>query len=165
MRQLDLSYSKRSNATGAWEGAEMRHLDIALTGATGFIGRYVARHLLEQGHRLRCAYRSGGRREGMPSETEWVKADLRDADTFPRLVEGCDAVVHAALWHPSGTFRGNEGDLGENLQWNLMGSLALVEAARQEGYGRFVFVSTCAVHERILDDTVDQLVAAVRHDS
>jgi nucleoside-diphosphate-sugar epimerase len=34
----------------------------------------------------------------------------------------------------------------------LVGTLELIEAARAVGTRRFVFISTCAVHERILDD-------------
>ena len=33
-----------------------------------------------------------------------------------------------------------------------MGTLRLIESARAAGVGRFVFISTCAVHEKILDD-------------
>jgi len=61
-------------------------------------------------------------------------------------------VVHAALHHPGGGFRNGEGDLIEFVQKNVVGTLRLIEAARAAGVGRFVFISTCAVHEKILDD-------------
>jgi len=47
---------------------------------------------------------------------------------------------------------GGEGDLLEFVQKNLVGSLQLIEAARAAGVGRFVYISTCAVHDKILDD-------------
>jgi nucleoside-diphosphate-sugar epimerase len=34
----------------------------------------------------------------------------------------------------------------------VVGTLELIEAARKANVGRFVFISTCAVHEKILDD-------------
>ena len=37
-------------------------------------------------------------------------------------------------------------------QKNVCGTLQLIDAARAAGVRRFVFISTCAVHERILDD-------------
>jgi nucleoside-diphosphate-sugar epimerase len=130
-------------------------MQIALTGATGFIGRYIARHLVGQGHRLRCWHRPESDRGGFESPAgwlEWIAGDLGDAASCPRLVEGCDAVVHAALYHPGGGFRGGEGDLAEFTEKNVVGTIRLIEAARTAGAGRFVFISTCAVHEKILDD-------------
>ena len=40
----------------------------------------------------------------------------------------------------------------EFVEKNVLGTLQLIRAARQANVGRFVFVSTCAVHEKILDD-------------
>ena len=60
--------------------------------------------------------------------------------------------MHAALDHPGGGFRGEEGDLLAFAEANVMGTLRLIEAARNAGVGRFIFISTCAVHDRILPD-------------
>lgn len=128
---------------------------IALTGATGFIGRYIAAHLIGRGHRLRCWYRPTSDRGGfedLAGSLEWVDGDLSDAASSPVLVRGCDAVVHAALHHPGGGFRGGEGDVVDFVEKNVVGTIRLIEASRAAGVGRFVFISTCAVHEKILDD-------------
>jgi nucleoside-diphosphate-sugar epimerase len=128
---------------------------IALTGATGFIGRYIATDLIRQGHRLRCWHRPESDRGGfedLAGSLEWVEGDLGSAASVRSLVEGCDAVVHAALHHPGGGFRGGEGDLVDFVEKNVVGTIRLIEAARTAGAGRFVFISTCAVHEKILDD-------------
>ena len=128
---------------------------IALTGATGFIGRYIAANLIGQGHRLRCWHRPTSDRggfENLADSLEWIEGDLDDVTSANALVGGCDAVVHAALYHPGGGFRGGEGDIVEFVQKNVVGTIRLIEAARQAGVGRFVFISTCAVHEKILDD-------------
>ncbi|MCB9922584.1 MAG: NAD(P)-dependent oxidoreductase [Planctomycetaceae bacterium] len=127
---------------------------VALTGATGFIGRYIANHLAEQGHQLRCWYRPSSDRTGFdPSgDLEWLVGDLGNPESANMLVAGCDAVVHAALYRPGTGFRGAEGDVIEFVQKNVVGTLMLIEAARRAGVSRFVFISTCAVHEKILDD-------------
>jgi nucleoside-diphosphate-sugar epimerase len=127
---------------------------VALTGATGFIGRYIAHHLADQGHSLRCWHRASSNWDGFDEigELQWIEGDLGDRDSTVALVEGCDAVVHAALYRPDAGFRGAEGDLVEFVQKNVVGTLELIEAARSAGAGRFVFISTCAVHEKILDD-------------
>ena len=129
-------------------------MQIALTGATGFIGRYIANHLAGQGHSLRCWHRACSNREGFDqiSDLQWVEGDLGDGDSANALVEGCDAVVHAALYRSGMGFHGAEGDLLEFVKKNVVGTLELIEAARRVNVGRFVFISTCAVHEKILDD-------------
>jgi len=130
-------------------------MKIALTGATGFIGHYIARHLAEQGHTLRCWYRPSSDRAGfepISQVIEWVEGDLGDPDSCHELVTGCDAVVHAALYHPGGGFQGGEGSIADFLQRNIVGSVELIEAARQANANRFVLFSTCAVHDKILAD-------------
>ena len=127
---------------------------IALTGGTGFIGRHIIERLCRRGDRVRCLARDSSDRTGFESaegQLEWVTGELADGD-HREFVEGCDAVVHAALDRPGRDFRGAEGNLVDFLNTNFMGSIRLMEAARLAGAGRFIFISTCAVHEKILDD-------------
>lgn len=130
-------------------------MQIAITGATGFLGRYLVGHLAGRGHRCRCWHRSGSDRSGFEAvsdHVEWVQGDLGDPPSARTLVAGCDAVVHAALDRPGMGFRGAEGDLVEFAERNVLGTIRLIEAARQADVARFVFISTCAVHEVILED-------------
>ena len=130
-------------------------MNIAVTGATGFIGRYVVRQLAQAGHDCRCWYRPESDRQGLEDLNEhlvWLPGDLGDLEACRELVDGCQAVVHAALFHPGGGFRGSEGELLPFVERNVLGTLALIEAARKAGVSRFVLVSTCAVYEKILDD-------------
>jgi nucleoside-diphosphate-sugar epimerase len=129
-------------------------MKIALTGATGFVGHYLAQRLAAAGHGLRCWHRAGSDRSGLAhlDDLEWVQGELGQADSVERLLEGCDAVVHAALYRPGTGFRGSEGHLVSFVEKNVIGTLQLIEAARAVDVRRFVFISTCAVHEKILDD-------------
>jgi nucleoside-diphosphate-sugar epimerase len=131
---------------------------IAVTGATGFLGRYLVRHLTAAGHRLRCWYRPTSDRGGSfgkPEQIEWLLGSLGDSSATERLVSGVDAVVHAAVQWPgprhSPSRAKGQTDLEAFLSTNLMGSLRLFQAARAAGAPRFIFISTCAVHELILD--------------
>ncbi len=129
---------------------------IAVTGATGFLGRYIVNHLLAEGHECRCWYLEasdrGGFDEGGSGRLTWVAGDLGDAESAEALVERADAVVHAALYRPGAGFRGAEGDLLVFVERNVLGSLRVMEAARRAKVGRFVFISTCAVHEVVLEN-------------
>ncbi len=129
---------------------------IAVTGATGFIGRYIVNHLLRAGHDVRAWHRDGSDRGGFeeagPGRIEWALGDLSDAAASKALVRSADAVVHAALYRPGPGFRRAEGDLAAYAERNVVGSIRLMADARAAGVPRFVFISTCAVHEVILPD-------------
>jgi len=130
---------------------------VAVTGATGFLGRYIARRLVGAGHSLRCWFRPGSERSGfeeIAESLEWLPGQLGDEAATHELVRGADAVVHAAVqWQgPRNRGRGSHGDPDVFFSVNLTGSLQLFQAAFDAGVSRFVFVSTCAVHEVILGD-------------
>lgn len=128
---------------------------IGMTGATGFIGRYIVSHLVEQGHQCRCWFRPQSNRSGLDEWTEsveWIPGELGDDEACRSLVAGCDAVVHGALHRPGRLFRGGEGNLVQFAEKNVLGSLQLIQAAREADVPRFIYISSCAVHEKILDD-------------
>jgi nucleoside-diphosphate-sugar epimerase len=130
---------------------------VAVTGATGFLGRYIVRQLAGDGHRLRCWYRERSDRSGFDEKTgaiEWVAGELGDTAATWRLLQGADALVHAAVqWEgPRNRGSGSHGASSVFFGVNLSGSLELFQAAFAAGVPRCVFVSTCAVHEMILDD-------------
>jgi nucleoside-diphosphate-sugar epimerase len=129
---------------------------VALTGATGFLGRSLVAELAGRGDAIRAAYRPGSDRGGFEpfaGALQWAEFRLdRAREEADALVTGCDAVVHAALDRPGAGFMGAEGDLRDFVAANVLGTIDLIEAARRAGVPRFVFVSTCAVHDVILDD-------------
>ena len=70
---------------------------IALTGATGFIGRTLARRLTSTGWQIRGLVRSSS--QSLPQieiAIQWMEGDLGDPDSLRRLVSGVDAIVHCA---------------------------------------------------------------------
>lgn len=70
---------------------------MAVTGATGFIGAAICRHLHALGQQVRVLARSPERARALtPWVTEVVAGDLHDAEALRRLVAGVDAVVHCA---------------------------------------------------------------------
>lgn len=129
-------------------------MKIGITGASGFVGNALVRRFADE-HSLRCLRRRSSDISQLANYTdtiEWVTGGLDEPDSLRELVEGCDAVIHSAFWRPGHGFRGNEGDVVEFARINILGTLSLIEAAIQANVQRFVFVSTCATHEKILDD-------------
>ena len=132
---------------------------IAITGATGYVGKFVVPALLAQGATVRALARSSSKRAGFAANVEWVAGSLLDADALTALVDGADAVVHLAYQHVPGRYRGGEGDdLGCWLEVNLHGTMQLLLAARAAGVAQFVFLSSRAVFShtepgRVLDET------------
>ncbi|MGF1578442.1 MAG: NAD-dependent epimerase/dehydratase family protein [Gemmataceae bacterium] len=130
---------------------------IAVTGGTGFLGRYIVRHLVSQGHSLRCWHRPNSDLTGfedIAEQIEWVRGELGDVVSTVELVSGTDAVVHAALeWdHFGGQRSPTDDNFLPFMLKNVMGSLRLMHTAHRSKVGRFILISTCAVHEIILDD-------------
>ena len=132
-------------------------MKIAVTGATGFLGRYIVSHLAGAGHHLRCWYRQSSDRTGfddVAKAIEWLPGELGDPAATRQLIDGAEAVVHSAVqWlGPQNRGAGSHGDADPFFGINLTGSLQLFQAAFKAGVPRFAFISTCAVHDVILND-------------
>ena len=113
---------------------------VLVTGATGFVGWHVARHLLERGERVRALVRDPARSAKPLAELagiESVPGDLRDADSLASAVTGCAVVFHVAadyrLWAPRPE---------EMYRSNVDGTRSLLAAARKAGVERCVYTST-----------------------
>ena len=127
---------------------------IAVTGATGFLGRYIVNHLLDQGHTCRCWYRPSSDRRGFVSDgqnIEWMTGHLDDQTQTDKLTEGINALIHSGLDRQSG-WSPDDANMMDFLQANFMGTVRLIQSAQRAGVARFVFISTCAVHDVILPD-------------
>jgi UDP-glucose 4-epimerase len=105
-------------------------MHVHLTGATGAVGRFLLPALTAASHRVTTLGRAG--------DIRWTLAD-----PAPRLPQA-DALVHAALAHEPGTYRGGEADDPASFRaLNLDGTLRLFDAA---GDARILFLSSRAVY-------------------
>lgn len=126
---------------------------VALTGATGIVGGFVARRLASEGVAVRALLRAAGSAaEHLPAAAETVVGDMADGAALARLTEGADAVVHCAYDHLPGRYRGGEGaGGGERLRFwraNLLGGVQLLDCARAAGARRCIVLSSRAVFGR-----------------
>jgi nucleoside-diphosphate-sugar epimerase len=104
-------------------------MKIAITGATGFIGRALVAAARTQGHEVQALSRQAG-------------ADYEDAPSLAAVFAGADVVVHlAALAHRRGA--------GLDFDGNVRSTRAVAAAARAAGVGRLVFVSSIGVHGNV----------------
>jgi dTDP-L-rhamnose 4-epimerase len=76
---------------------------ILITGGAGFVGRHVAKALLEQGHHVRVldslieqVHPDRTRPEELDPEVELLVGDIRDEGMVLRAIAGVDKVVHLA---------------------------------------------------------------------
>ncbi len=67
-------------------------MNITITGATGFVGRRAANHLLAAGHQVHCLGRVLGK--GMPSAARFSIWHANTSDPPEESLEGADAVIH-----------------------------------------------------------------------
>lgn len=124
---------------------------VLLTGASGNLGRMLARALAAQGWRLRLTDIAPFPDE-IPHGATFTRADLADGVAILRLAEGCGAIVHfggVSTEHP----------FEDVLNPNIRGLYHVYEAARRER-ARVVFASSNHVvgfHERstVLDSDCD----------
>lgn len=133
-------------------------MKIFVTGSSGLIGGELVKQLLVDGHELRLWHRrrpASARLRKLKDQSgdqiELLQGELGEGREV-EAIAGCDAVVHAALWREDRSFQQAPKDLIEYLRVNLMGSIRLIEAAMSQQVARFVFLSTCAVHDKILTD-------------
>ena len=113
-----------------------------ITGASGFLGRYVVRELRGRGQAVTAMVRPS---RAVPTElaaldVEVLRCDLRrPGPELARELERCDAVVHLAA--------GTSGSARSRFDATVLATERLIDAMHEVGWrGRLVHVSTFAVY-------------------
>ena len=112
-------------------------MTIALTGATGFVGRAVLDEAQRRGVTLRALTR---RAQPACEGVQWVTGTLSDDTGLAQLVDGAEAVIHVAGLT-------NSPDPADFHEANVVGTQKLLEACRTARAKRFVFVSSLSARE------------------
>jgi nucleoside-diphosphate-sugar epimerase len=119
---------------------------VLLTGATGYIGKFTIKHLLERGYEVHAV--SSKTPDGnYPEKSEnliWHKANLLSIDETEKLVKSVSPthLLHFAWFVEHGKF----WNAPENLRW-LSASLHLAECFAAGGGRRIVCAGTCAEYD------------------
>lgn len=128
---------------------------MLVTGAAGFIGSSVTRQLCDRGVHVVAMVEPGGGTHNLDGvEVEAVTADLRDADSVRKAVQGSRAVFHVAalyrFWAP---------DPAVFYEINVLGTKHVLDAVQSSGCERVVYTSTVGtlgLHGASARDPVDE---------
>lgn len=112
-------------------------LTLALTGATGFVGKATVDHALARGHKIRALTR---RAQPPRDGVSWIAGSLDDEPALARLAEGADAVLHIAGVVNAPTPQGF-------VTGNVDGTRRMLDATTSRGVRRFVHVSSLSARE------------------
>lgn len=132
---------------------------VMISGATGYLGGWIVRRLLEEGLTVHAAVRDPGNKAKVahltdieadtPGTLKFFAADLLEWGSYKDAMEGCGIVIHAASPFTN-TFDDPEKELIEPA---VQGTRNVLEQAnRTESVQRVVLTSSCAA---IYGDTAD----------
>ena len=115
-------------------------MKVLITGATGFLGKYIVKELKNNGYQV-VAF---GRNEKIgksliDSNVEFFKGDIENKEDLLRAFQGCSAVIHAAalstVW----------GKWSNFYKVNVLGTRNIVEICEKQGL-KLVFVSSPSIY-------------------
>jgi NAD dependent epimerase/dehydratase len=131
---------------------EWERKKVLITGAGGFIGSHLVEEMSKLGANVKVLVRYNSRNDSgmidlLPSENlksiDIIKGDMRDSETVRQAIKNVDIVFHLAsliaipysYLHPS-----------EVVETNIMGTLNVLNSAREFGIERLVHTSTSEVY-------------------
>lgn len=127
-------------------------MNVLVTGADGFIGSHLVESLIRRGSRVKAfvqynSFNSRGWLDRLPRDLsdsyEVFSGDVRDPYGVKKAVNGCDSILHLAAliaipysYHSPMAY----------LETNVMGTLNILQAARDLDVNRVIHTSTSEVY-------------------
>ena len=115
---------------------------MVVTGATGLIGNFLVRQLVQQGHKVRAISRRDFSAENH-SDLTWLQGDLLDPVFLEEALEGATHVFHCA-----GLVSYAPQDKEQLYQVNVEGTTNVVNACLARPKTRLIHVSSVAAVEK-----------------
>jgi 2-alkyl-3-oxoalkanoate reductase len=114
-------------------------MKLLITGATGFLGRYVVAGALARGHTVRAVVRPAGDANKLDGDVECVRADLRSPRGLVEACRGVDAVIHCAA--------AKSGDFYAQFAGTVLATENLLRAMKEAGVKHIVAISSLSVYD------------------
>ena len=122
-------------------------MKFLVTGGAGFIGFNIVEELLKRGHTVRVLDNfSTGKRENLKdfkNDVELIEGDIRSFHIVQKAVKGIDVILHQAAL-PSVPRSINDPITSNEV--NVVGTLNILEAAKDSGVKRVVYASSSSVY-------------------
>lgn len=120
-----------------------------VTGAAGFVGSNLCEAILEMGYKVKALDDlSTGLQKNVDEFMDnpnyiFIKGDIKNLDVCKNACQGVDYVLHQAAW----------GSVPRSIEMpvfyamnNIVGSVNMMEAARESGVKKFVYASSSSVY-------------------
>ena len=116
-------------------------MKLLITGASGFIGRYVVTAALRKGYDVRAVVRSAEQSLPWPShpQLEVMHLDLREPARLPAALDGIDTVAHLAAVM--------SGTLEEQRQGTVLATQTLLTAMKSSSAKHLIAISSFSVYD------------------
>ncbi|MCH7667477.1 MAG: NAD(P)-dependent oxidoreductase [Acidobacteria bacterium] len=114
-----------------------------VTGGSGFLGSFIADELVRSGFEVRIFDRDSSPylRDGQ----EMITGDILEPEAVRRAADGCSVIYHLAAL---ADLDQAQGQALEAARHNVLGTINVLEAARETAADRFILASTIYVYSR-----------------
>lgn len=112
-------------------------MNIFVTGATGFIGRYLVQELLNHDYNVKILSRD--KSKTIP-KTEQIIGDITKPESFSNALSDVDVVFHNAAYAM------DYGKKQDFFKINVEGTKNVADACVQHGIGRLIYTSSAGVY-------------------
>ncbi|MBM3281604.1 MAG: NAD-dependent epimerase/dehydratase family protein [Candidatus Harrisonbacteria bacterium] len=117
---------------------------VVVTGGAGFIGRHVTKKLIAEGYETHIIDSLVGSEESQVNpQAIFHKLDINETEEVARICTGAEGIFHLAAL-PSVPF--SIEDPITSAKTNLLGTISILQAAKEAGVKRVIFSSSSAVY-------------------